>query len=150
MEHLFVGELLRTLWLNRLYDVEIARPEVDNSGADLILVRGRIVRHIQLKSSGSTAKTARQTLNLDLLSKPSGCVVWNVFDEETLMFENFLWYGANPGDPLPDITSFPIALHTKGNAQGKKLERPNMRVIKKAQFTSIGTMADLLVSLIGS
>lgn len=50
LEHFFVGEVLKRLWQKRIFDVEILRSEFDAGGYDLVLSRGEIVRHIQLKS----------------------------------------------------------------------------------------------------
>lgn len=51
IEHIFVGEILKLSWLQGDCAIEIARPEVDNSGYDLIAEHLGLIRHIQLKSS---------------------------------------------------------------------------------------------------
>jgi hypothetical protein len=84
VEHLFVGEVLRHLWLHGVVSAEFLRPEVDCGGYDLVIACNSIIRHIQLKSSHSKAKTAKQHINIRLAEKPSGCVVWVIFDESTL------------------------------------------------------------------
>lgn len=65
IEHLFVGELLRFAWLEKQAELEVARPEVDRSGYDVILEAGGIVRHVQLKSSSASAATAQQNVHLN-------------------------------------------------------------------------------------
>lgn len=50
VEHVFVGEALRTLWRRGITDVEILRSEFDAHGYDLVMGRGQIVRHIQFKT----------------------------------------------------------------------------------------------------
>jgi hypothetical protein len=47
VEHVFVGDALRTLWRRNITDVEILRPDFDAHGYDLVVCRGLIVRHIQ-------------------------------------------------------------------------------------------------------
>jgi hypothetical protein len=47
------------------------------------------------------AKTARVGINAALQSKPSGCVIWLRFDPVTLALGPFLWFGGEPGKPLP-------------------------------------------------
>ena len=37
IEHLFVGELLKLSWRNKDFSLEVSKPEVDNSGYDLII-----------------------------------------------------------------------------------------------------------------
>lgn len=41
------------------------------------------------------------------------------------------------------------ATHTKSNAQGKKLERPNQRDIPRRAFTPLDTLDDVLEHLFG-
>ena len=60
IEHLFVGELLKLSWQNHDCSLEIAKPEIDNSGYDLIAEVNGLVRHIQLKTSFIGGKTARK------------------------------------------------------------------------------------------
>ncbi|GAA5012935.1 hypothetical protein GCM10025794_01110 [Massilia kyonggiensis] len=42
----------------------------------------------------------------------------------------FLFFGAEPGLPLPPLDTFKVARHTKGNKDGAKQERPNLRVVR--------------------
>jgi hypothetical protein len=51
IEHIFVGDALREWWRDGVIDVEVLRSEFDAHGYDLVMSRGRIVRHIQLKAS---------------------------------------------------------------------------------------------------
>ena len=105
LEHLFVGELLRTLWLRGIH-AEVLRPTADDAGYDRVVDANGTLRHIQLKSSFSTATTARQKVHQHLGLKPSGCVVWLRFEESTLRFNEYLWFGGLPGEPLPDLSAF--------------------------------------------
>src|SRR5690242_10579129 len=56
MEHVFVGEALRALWRRGVFDVEVLRSEFDSHGYDLVMVRSKVVRHIQFKT-GVGSKT---------------------------------------------------------------------------------------------
>lgn len=149
IEHLFVGELLKISWLKRGCQLEVARPEVDNSGYDLIAEERGIVRHIQLKASHTAARAARQNVHMALARKPSGCVVWVVFDEKDLSLGPFLFFGGAPGAPLPDIADFRVARHTKGNAEGYKAERPAIRQIAKNRFALHQTIDSIYAALFG-
>ena len=80
LEHLFVGELLQSLWRNGVYDTEVLRAEVDAGGYDLVLESRGVLRHVQLKSSHRDANRRQVTINSALTRKPSGCVVWIEFD----------------------------------------------------------------------
>lgn len=53
VEHVFVGEALRTLWRWGVVNVEVLRSEFDAHGYDLVMARRRIVRHIQFKTGTS-------------------------------------------------------------------------------------------------
>ncbi len=76
VEHLFMAELLQAAWLRRQPLVEVMRSEVDMYGYDLVLARGSVVRHVQLKASTHNTKTAFQKVNIRLAEKPAGCLIW--------------------------------------------------------------------------
>src|SRR5205823_2601130 len=90
LEHLFIGEVLRYLWRQGITTAEFLRPEVDSGGYDLVIACNTVIRYIQLKSSHRGASTSKQNVNIRLADKPSGCVVWVVFEEETLACGPFL------------------------------------------------------------
>lgn len=147
IEHLFVAELLKLSWLHHHCSLEIAKPEVDNSGYDLIVEAMGVVRHIQLKTSIIGGKTAVQKIHTKLGEKPSGCVVWIYIDEKTLRLGPFLYFGAEAGEPLPSLVDRKKAKHTKGNKDGFKAERQNIRVVPKGSFTAIETLEHLYAQL---
>ncbi|MEH6486108.1 MULTISPECIES: hypothetical protein [Pseudomonas] len=149
IEHLFVGELLKKSWHLDRCDLEVAKPEVDNSGYDIILEAHGVIRHVQLKASFQGSKTARQKLHIRLGTKPSGCVVWVYFDENTLALGPFLYFGGAPGEPLTSVASARVAKHTKGNQSGTKAERPNIREINRGQFQSYATLDGIYDALFG-
>jgi hypothetical protein len=149
IEHLLIGELLKISWQDGDCELEVSKPEVDNSGYDVIVELNGIVRHIQLKASYVGGKTARQKIHSRLSSKPSGCVIWVYFDETTLELGPFLFFGAEPGKSLPSLEGTKIARHTKGDQDGYKAERPNIREVNKGQFTKYDTINSLYVALFG-
>ena len=79
IEHLFIGELLKISWKNGDCQLEVAKPEVDNSGYDVVVEANGVIRHVQLKASYIGGKTSRQKVHTKLADKPSGCVVWIYF-----------------------------------------------------------------------
>jgi hypothetical protein len=149
IEHLFVGELLKLSWQNDDCQLEIAKPEVDNAGYDVIAEANGIVRHIQLKASFIGSTTSRQKIHVRLAEKSSGCVVWIYFDEDTLELGPFLFFGGTPGNQLPDIQDAKTAKHTKGNQHGHKNERPNIRELGKGMFISYASIKELYGALFG-
>ncbi len=148
IEHLFVGELLRTLWFSGMHHVEVLRSEFDGSGYDIVIDCNGILRHIQLKSSYFGSKTSSQKINIELSKKPSGCVIWIFFDKDDLQLKEFRWFGGPAGQPLPDLGD-KFAKHTKGNAKGEKLVRQRIRLIIKTKFNVVRTMEELAQKLFG-
>lgn len=149
LEHLLLGELLKLSWKRGLADLEISLPAIDRSGYDVLLEAQGIPRHIQLKSSARRATTAVQKIHLDLSRKPSGCVVWTLFDPDTLELGPFLFFGGAPGTPLPSLEGFRVARHTKGDKDGVKAFRPNLREVPKGRFTALPTVEALFEALFG-
>ena len=147
IEHLLLGELLKVSWRNDCA-LEIARPEVDNSGYDAIVEVKSVIRHVQIKASIVGGKTASQKIHVRLADKPSGCVVW-VFFREDLSLKYFLFFGGASGEPLGSLDTFKVARHTKGNKDGFKAERQNLRVTPKRRFKRIETV-DALYGLLFS
>lgn len=147
IEHLFVGELLKLSWVNKDFSLEVSKPEVDNSGYDLIIEANDILRHVQLKAAFVGAKTSRQNIHISLANKPSGCVVWVYFNQTNLELGPFLFFGGKPGSPLPSLSKLKVAKHTKGDADGHKAERPNIRTINKGSFTRYETIKELYNAL---
>jgi hypothetical protein len=149
LEHLFAGEVMRNVWLSCTRRLEILKPQVDDGGYDLVMETSSVVRHVQLKATFNGSTVRRFNINSALAAKPSGCVICLLFDEKTLNLGPFYWFGGAPNAPLPDLTAFPIAKHTKGNAQGAKNPRPNLRVVPLSAFALVPTVAELSVKLFG-
>jgi len=148
IEHLFIGELQKHLWAQGIRNAEILHSEVDSAGYDIVFDVDGIMRHIQLKASYQGAKTSRVNISLDLARKQSGCVIWVGFDRETLNLGTFLWFGGLPGEKLPPLGD-KTARHSKGNSDGVKLERPNLRVLNKGSFERLHGIDALAAALFG-
>ena len=146
VEHAFVTELLKSLWRKEIFDIEILRSEFDRGGYDLVVASGGVIRHVQLKVSKPDGKRKKFNVSLDLAKKPSGCVLV-ILVNHALDAEGYLWFGGSPNLPLPDIGSFKPAKHTKGDSEGKKAERPNLRLIPINKFTKLKTFDDVLKML---
>jgi hypothetical protein len=149
LEHLFAGEVMRHVWRSGVKRLEVLKPQVDDGGYDLVLETTSVVRHIQLKATFRGSTVRRFTVNTGLSRKPSGCVVCLQFDQETLDLGPFYWFGDPPGQPLPDLSSFAVAKHTKGNAQGVKALRPNLRTLPLSAFEPVPTIPELAERLFG-
>jgi len=75
--------------------------------------------------------------------------VWTRFDRSTMHLGPFLFFGAEPGLPLPPLYDFKVAKHTKGNKDGVKKERPNHRIVRMSQFREIADIPALYAALFG-
>ena len=150
IEHLFIGEMLKLSWRSDACSLEVAKPEVDNQGYDLIAEENGVIRHIQLKAAHLNAKVAKQKVHIALASIPSGCVLWVYFNEETLELGPFLFFGGSAGQPLPSLEEMRTAKHTKANAEGVKAERPEIREVPKGKFKKIETVEQVYTQLFGA
>ena len=148
LEHLLIGELLKHAWLRRGAELEVSFTAVDRSGHDIILDANGITRHVQLKSSGTDARTSSQAIHVHLAQKPSGCVIWTKFSRQ-LELDHFLFFGNAPGERLSNLDGFKTAKHTKGDSQGIKKERPNLRVVPRSSFKRIDDISTLYELLFG-
>lgn len=149
LEHLLIGELLKHSWLHHGAELEVSQPSIDRSGHDVVLEANGITRHVQLKASATGAATSVQKIHLGLAKKPSGCVIWMRFNPVDMSFGPFLLFAGKPGEPLPSLEGFKVAKHTKGNAEGIKTERPNIRIVPISKFLRIHSIAELYTELFG-
>ena len=147
VEHVFVGETLRSLWRRGVFDVEVLRCELDAHGYDLVMVRGHVIRHIQFKT-GVRSRPQRVKVALQLADKPSGCVIWIEVDNG-LEMKTFWWLGAEPGERLPDLGE----RRDKRIARTKEGTRPpreGHRLINGSRFRQILTIDGVLETLFGA
>lgn len=148
LEHRFVSEVLQAMWLQGEV-VDVLKAEVDGGGFDLVLQARGVMRHVQLKTVKAGGASSEWKIALRLADYPSGCVIVITVDPDTLAIGPFLWLGDEPGLPLPGISHHKVAKHTKGDGEGTKNERPNHRVIRKSQFTSLPTIGAVIDALFG-
>lgn len=149
VEHVFVGDVLRRLWQRGITDVEVLRSEFDAGGYDLVLSRGAVVRHLQLKSIVEGGKAVSVVVNLKLAQKPSGCVLWIVVDS-ALNLRSYRWFGAEPGEPLPGLMDSPLARHTRATATGVRQPRAEHRVVHRRRFEVLDKLDTVLERLFGA
>jgi hypothetical protein len=148
VEHVFLGELLRYLWVAGIPGVQVLKPEVDAAGYDLVLSLGRVIRHVQLKTMMKGGKARFQPVHELLAEQQSGCVVWIVLNED-LSFDHFLWYGEAPGRALEKLRKCKVAKRTRANALGIKKERASTRSVPKSAFGRVVGMETLVQRLFG-
>jgi len=146
VEHVFVGEALRALWRRGVIDVEVLRGEFDAHGYDLVIERGKTVRHIQFKT-GVRDRPRRVSVAFALAEKPSGCVIWIQVDNG-LEMRRLWWLGAEPEKPLPKLGNR-LSQGIGRTRDGTRPLREKYRVINGSQFRAIDTLDEILEKLFG-
>lgn len=149
LEHVFVGELLRYLWIHGHTHAEFLKPQTDDAGYDIVIECNSILRHIQLKTTHAQGRRANVDVHLRLATKPGGCVLWMFFDPDSLTLGPFLWFGGGPHERLPNVSDFKMAKHTKGDSTGTKSFRPHIRLIPKGRFERLSSIGEVAEKLFG-
>ena len=148
LEHRFLADCGSILWSMGIYDFEVLHAESDNAGYDIVIEVSGFVRHIQLKSMVKGGTRSRINIHRTLSNKPSGCVIWIIYNLEDLSVQEYFWFGGQAGEPLPDIGDR-VVKHSRANAKGVKAVRPALRNVPKGWFDNVGTMEELITLLFG-
>ena len=148
LEHAFVADLLRHFWRSGIFDVEVLRSEFDAGGYELVVSRGSIIRHVQLKAKRVRGKTRAFPISQRLAHRKAGCIVVVVVNDD-LQIDHFRWFGGGPGEPLPLVGEYQAARHTKGDASGVKAERRQHFLVPLSQFTPLPDIASVAEALLG-
>lgn len=148
LEHRLISDL-GALMLRRGVTMDVLRSEFDAQGHDVVLEATGVIRHVQLKATLEGGKRRNVDINVKLRSKPSGCIVWMTVDPSTLSIGRYLWFGGEPGEPLPHLGER-VTRHSKGNAAGTKALRPALRNLPASAFESLeGSLETLAKRLFG-
>jgi hypothetical protein len=146
-EHMLLGQLGAEL-LARGVEYDELHSSVDKDGYDVLLEAGSIQRHTQLKVKIADGKRSDISVHTRLAARPSGCVVWLTYDPATRGFCDIRWFGAEPGEPLPDLGT-KVAKHSRANSHGIKAERALHRVVAAGRFARLDDIAHLADRLFG-
>ncbi|TAL02583.1 MAG: hypothetical protein EPO08_06650 [Rhodospirillaceae bacterium] len=146
VEHIFIGDALRSYWRQGVRNVEVLRSEFDAYGYDIVMVRGRTIRHIQFKTGRNAP--GKVSIARALADKPSGCVIWIMVDD-ALNLGPFYYFGGAPGSPLPAISEFPSPRRATHNKEGIRPLRQNHCEVPVAQFRQVATIEEVLSLLFG-
>jgi len=149
LEHAFVGDLLRHFWRLEIFDVEILRSEFDAGGHDLVVSRGDVTRHVQLKAKRLLGRTREFTISERLVAREAGCVLVFVVADD-LAIDHYRWFGAGPKEPLPIDRAYKLARHTKGDASGAKSERQQHFRLPLLEFTTLASIGEVAEALVGT
>lgn len=147
LEHRLVSDLAEVM-LRRGIEMDVMRSEFDAHGHDVVLEAAGVIRHVQLKAMVVGGKRRDVNVNVRLRSRPSGCVVWMVYDPMTLNVEEYRWFGGNLAEPLPYLGTT-VARHSKGNASGEKAFRNGHRLLSNGKFEVLPDLRALADRLFG-
>ena len=147
VEHVFIGEALRSMWRWGVMNVEVLRSEFDAHGYDVVMARRRIVRHIQFKT-GTSKKPGDVSVARALGGKPSGCVIW-IRVTPDLELGPYFWFGGAPGKPLTSIEQYEVPLRATHNKRGERPPRMNHRLVPGDAFEEIKEFEEVLARLLG-
>ncbi len=126
------------------------RSEVDDCGYDLVLGCEGKWRHVQLKASHRAAKTAHVPVNVALTRTPSGCVLWLLFDGDTLELGPYLWLGGLPESRLSEEDlGARVGRRSRPDRLGVKRERPSIRSVPRAKFVRLEAISQVAKALFG-
>ncbi|HXC57087.1 MAG TPA: hypothetical protein VNU97_17435 [Rhizomicrobium sp.] len=144
IEHVFIGEALRMLWRKDIVDVEILRSEFDAFGYDLVVERGGITRHVQLKAGIGVPSNIG--VSEALMRKRSGCVIY-VQISDGLDLGPYYWFG-DPDTPLSSIMTYPLLKRTTPNSAGIRPERKGHRNVARKAFNGPFDLQQILAKLL--
>lgn len=149
IEHLFLGAVLQLLWQRGIYDTEVLRPEFDAHGYDVVIARGRIIRHVQIKA---TIRNNKKDVSLhpELAEVASGCMVL-VNVTECLNIKGYSFFGGAPGEglPLAALGGLRPAKRAGFDRDGKRRLKPNHLRLPVNKFTQFAELGDLVEALLG-
>jgi hypothetical protein len=133
LRHAFLAELYGALWtIDPAHDLQVFLPEIDNSGYDVVLALGDVVRHVQLKSSMVGSTTQSVPVREALCRARGGCLVWCNYEVSSLDIVEYGFFGYTRDTEPLDFSCFPPARSTKANSQGVKHLRAGVRKLPKS------------------
>jgi hypothetical protein len=150
LKHKLLSGLLSLLWENNpTRKLQIYEGEVDDVGCDVVLTLGPVSRHVQLKGSHIGSTTTEIEVNVALASAQSGCIVWMFYDPMNLEIRSFRFFGAQPGQPLPDLSCFKVARRTTHTSKGERPLRPSIRCVTRGAFSKTDSFLEIAQLLFG-
>lgn len=148
VEHLFLGSMLRELWSRDILDIEVLRSEFDAHGYDVVLARGQLVRHVQLRTRGHKNRPGKVSVCEALGLKPSGCVIVISINDK-LDLGPFYWFGGDELGPLPEITKYPLRKSLKRTGNGERPNRKRHRDVPGSKFVKVENLDGIIEKLLG-
>jgi hypothetical protein len=148
LEYRLMADLAAELYRRGL-DLSVLRDDVDCHGRDLLLEACGILRQVQLKAMTADGSRTRLSINLQLATKPSACIIWFDYDPVRLIPTSYRWFGGAPGERMPGLGSR-VAQSTRANSFGEKPQRNGHRVLGKGRFETLHSISELTDRLFGA
>jgi hypothetical protein len=147
--HRLVSDLAGEMWRrDPMVPLHVFNAEVDDSGFDLVLGRGDLLRYIQVKQVHKLGRASKFSIRLEFARLPGSCVVVVVHTEDTLHVDHFLFYGGAAHVPMPSIASNRATVSPiRRGSDGKRKTRENYRDIPRGRFRGPLNTAQLLDAL---
>jgi hypothetical protein len=149
LRHAFLAELSCLVWENDPFDsLKISNGEVDDSGYDVVLERGNVVRHIQLKQAHEEKVPKKFSVRVSFATLPGSCMVVISHALTDLRPKSYSFYGSNPTEPMPYIEAHRTTKSSgRRNADGDRVLRINYRDIPFGRFKRGLSAGELLDEL---
>lgn len=136
LKHAFLAELSQIAWeKDPLCPLNISNSEVDDSGYDVVLEYGGIVRHVQLKQAHNKKRPQKYSVRVPFATLPGACVVVIIHAISNLRVSSYSFYGKDPDQPMPYIEAHRTTKHPgRRDANGNRKLRLNYRDALYSKF----------------
>jgi hypothetical protein len=136
LRHAFLAELSFLVWANDPFDsLKVSNAEVDDCGYDVVLARGNIVRHVQLKQAHDEKIPKQFSVRVSFATLPGSCVVVISHALADLRPTSYGFYGGGPKDEMPYIDVRRITKSPgRRNANGERVLRLRYRDVPFSRF----------------
>lgn len=145
LRHALVSELSSIMWQrDPLTGLQVFNSEVDNSGFDLVLTLGPLVRYIQLKQAHEDKVPTHCSVRVSFAKMRGSCVVLMSHALATLRLVEFRFFGSAPSAPMVCIENMRLSKSPgRRNAAGERKVRANYRDVPVKYFEGPLTAAEL-------
>ena len=149
LRHAFLAELSCLVWKNDPFDsLKISNAEVDDAGYDVVLARGNVVRHIQLKQAHDKKTPQKFSVRVSFATLPGSCIVVISHALTDLTPTSYAFYGSKPVEPMPYIEAHSTTRAPgRRNADGGRVLRARYRDVPFSRFKRGLTAKELLDEL---
>jgi len=149
LRHAFLAELSCLVWENDPFDsLKISNAEVDDCGYDVVLARGNVVRHVQLKQAHDEKKPQKFSVRVSFATLPGSCLVVISHALADLRPTSYAFYGGGPSDEMPYIEAHRTTKASgRRTADGNRVLRLNYRDAPYSRFKRGLTAKELLDEL---